>query len=156
MKNGSPMKGRTLKTECKCETSETNHIDVEAAKTFIRRIPWNAKDELKTWITSKMQNVIFKSSIGFSFANFTKELEEEEKKILAKIKEEEMKNQVNKEEKTYRGWFRVKQIKKIRKRKKVCLYCKGIECHKNKEENEKCKEEKLKEEKLKKKTEKTA
>ena len=55
-----------------------------------------------------------------------------------------MKNQVNKEEKTYRGWFRVKQIKKIRKRKKVCLYCKGIECHKNKEENEKCKEEKLK------------
>jgi hypothetical protein len=97
-KNGSPIKGRKMETECKYETSETNHIHVEAAKIFIRRIPWSTRDELKTWITSKMQNVIFKSSIGFSFTDFTKELEVEEEKQITKIKEEEMENKTRNNE----------------------------------------------------------
>ena len=104
-----------METECKYETSETNHIHVEAAKIFIRRIPWSTRDELKTWITSKMQNVIFKSSIGFSFIDFTKELEVEEEKQITKIKKEGMENKTrNKEEKLYCGWFQKKKAKKTK------------------------------------------
>ena len=42
--NGSPIKGRIMETEYGLESTKINHIDVEAAKIFIRRLPWESKD----------------------------------------------------------------------------------------------------------------